>query len=55
VKRLFLYMADKAGHGWFPLLDRSRLELGSGDRSIVKGGVYIAAYRITVPKELEAL
>jgi len=38
VKWLFLYMAEKAGHQSFPFLDLSSLELGSGDRSIVKGG-----------------
>jgi len=55
VKRLFLFMAEKAAHQWFPFLDTSRLELGSGDRSIVNGGVYVSKHRITVPKELAAL
>jgi hypothetical protein len=52
VKRLFLFMADKAGHQWAKFLDRSRLDLGRGDRSIVKGGVYIASHGISIPKEL---
>jgi len=26
-KRLFLYMAQKAGHDWFDRLDRSKIEL----------------------------
>lgn len=55
VKRLFLYMAAKADHQWLPLLDKSKLELGQGDRSIVGGGVYDADYRITIPKELANL
>jgi hypothetical protein len=53
VKRLFLYMAEKANHTWFKQLDLSKLDLGSGKRSIVKNGVLIDKYGITVPKELE--
>jgi hypothetical protein len=53
VKRLFLYMAEKANHSWFKQLDLSKLDLGSGKRSIVKSGVLIDKYGITVPKELE--
>ena len=53
VKRLFLYMADKAGHEWFKYLDIDKVNLGSGKRSIVKDGVYVAKYQMTVPKELE--
>jgi len=54
VKRLFLYMAEKADHGWFKHLDLRNVDLGKGKRSIVNGGVLIDKYRITVPKELEA-
>lgn len=54
VKRLFLYMAGKAGHEWFNFLDLDNVDLGSGKRSIVKNGVYISKYQITVPRELEA-
>jgi hypothetical protein len=53
VKRLFLYMAEKADHSWFKQLDPTRVDLGKGKRSIVKNGVLIAKYGITVPKELE--
>lgn len=52
VKRMFLYMAEKARHRWFSKLDRSRITLGSGTRSFAKGGVKIAAYDIVIPKEL---
>lgn len=55
VKRLFLYMAEKADHQWFSLLNTDNLELGSGDRSIVKNGMYNSKYKITVPKEIEQL
>ncbi len=52
VKRLFLYMAEKAGHQWFELLQLDKIVLGTGKRSIVKNGAYSAKYKITVPKEL---
>ncbi len=52
VKRLFLFMASKAHHQWWDFVDQSRIELGTGDRVIVKGGVYISKYKISIPKEL---
>ncbi len=53
VKRLFLYMAEKLRHQWLPYLNLEKIELGSGNRSIVQDGVFISKYRITVPAELE--
>lgn len=53
VKRLFLYMAEKAGHYWYDMLDTSRVELGSGKLHLADGGVYISKYKITIPKELQ--
>ena len=53
VKRLFLYLAEKIGHEWLQYLDLNRVDLGEGKRSIVKNGMYIQKYKITVPKELE--
>jgi len=52
VKRLFLFMASKAKHQWLEFVDQSRIALGTGDRVIVKGGVYISKYKISIPKEL---
>lgn len=52
IKRLFLYMAEKAGHRWFSKLDMSKISLGSGTRSFFKGGVKNAKYDIVIPKEL---
>ena len=54
VKRLFLYMAEKAKHSWFEYLDIDKIDLGKGKRSIVKNGAFVDKYGITVPKELEA-
>ena len=53
VKRLFMYMAEKADHQWVHKLDKSKIDFGSGKRSLVKNGVYIPKYMIMVPKELE--
>ncbi len=52
IKRLFLYMAEKANHPWFKRLDLKNVTLGSGPRSFTKGGVTITKYNIIVPKEL---
>ena len=53
VKRLFMYMAEKAGHAWVQYMNLEKIDLGRGKRSVVKNGVYVSKYKITVPKELE--
>ena len=53
VKRLFLFMAEKARHAWFEALDLDKIDLGSGKRLIAKGGVYDKKYQITIPAELK--
>lgn len=55
VKRLFLYMAKKANHQWFQFLDLSKINLGAGDRSVVKNGLYNPEFQITIPKGLAEL
>lgn len=52
VKRLFLYMAEKAGHYWFDMLNFEKINLGTFKLQIVPNGVYIKKYRITIPKNL---
>lgn len=54
VKRLFLYLADKAGHDWLNYINLDKVDLGAGKRAVVSDGVYISKYQITVPKELSA-
>lgn len=54
VKRLFLYMAEKAGHDWFNYLITEKIDLGSGKRAIVTGGIFNAKYQMTIPRELES-
>jgi len=48
-KRLFLYFAEKANHSWFKYLLTDKIDLGKGKRSIVKQGVWIDKYQITIP------
>ena len=55
VKRLFLYMAEKACQAWVKHLDLQKVDLGSGKRSVVPGGAYIPKYAITVSQELAKL
>ena len=50
VKRLFLYLAEKASHEWFKFIELDKIDIGSGKRSIVSDGVYVTKYQITVPK-----
>jgi len=55
IRRLFLYMAEKANHQWFHFLKADNVDLGKGDRMITKKGVYNAKYLISIPKELAVL
>lgn len=52
VKRMFLYMAEKAGHYWYNMLDTNKIDLGSGKQKLVEKGLYIPKYKITIPQEL---
>ena len=52
VKRMFLYMAEKANYPWFQSLDLDHIDLGSSKIQLCKGGVYVSKYKITIPREL---
>jgi hypothetical protein len=52
VKRLFLYMANKAQHQWLTFVDQKKIDVGKGDRTIVKRGIYNSDFQISIPKEL---
>ena len=52
VKRLFLYMAEKANHSWFKALDLDRVILGTSRLMISPTEKYISKYNMTIPKEL---
>ena len=49
VRRLFFLFADRSNHGWNAYLDREKIDLGSGPRSLAEGGSYAAAYQLVVP------
>jgi len=55
VKRLFLYMAEKTNHQWYQFLKTDTIDIGKGNRMLVKNGVYISKYLISIPKELAEL
>jgi Transcriptional regulator, AbiEi antitoxin, Type IV TA system/Transcriptional regulator, AbiEi antitoxin N-terminal domain len=52
VRRLFLFVAEKNALPVLKRLDLSRIDLGSGARSIVKGGMYHAGSRLILPTAL---
>ena len=52
VKRLFLYMAEKANHPWLKALDLDCVSLGTSRLMISPTGKYISKYNMTIPKEL---
>ena len=54
-KRLFFYFADRHPHPWRRHLSPDSFDLGSGKRMLVKGGRLDARYRITVPRDLDAV
>ncbi len=51
-KRLFLYFAERAGHSWFKYIDKTKIDLGSGNRSLANHGVLVPEYNLVLPKEL---
>jgi hypothetical protein len=50
VKRLFLYMAQASNLPFITKLNLKKVNLGKGDRTVVKGGRLDSQYRITVPR-----
>jgi transcriptional regulator with AbiEi antitoxin domain of type IV toxin-antitoxin system len=55
VKRLFFYFADRHKHPWLNCLNKEAVDLGSGKRMLVKGGVLDPTYQITVPVGLNGV
>jgi len=49
VKRLFLFLAERANHPWLEGINLSNIDLGEGPRQIVKNGYLDSKYKITVP------
>lgn len=55
VKRLFFFFADRHQHAWLKRLDKSAVDLGSGNRHLVDGGKLDRTYKITVPEDLDGV
>ena len=53
VRRLFFWYAERQNHPWLAKIDSSRINLGSGNRVIAKGGHLNKKYNITVPGRYE--
>ena len=52
-KRLFMYMAEKAGHSWLDRVNTDHVDFGSGKRAVVENGVLDKKYNITVPRDFK--
>jgi hypothetical protein len=55
VKRLFFFFADRHSHAWLKPLRKQTFDLGTGKRSLAKGGKLDQTYQITVPEDLNDL
>jgi hypothetical protein len=55
VTRLFFFFADRHQHAWLKWLDKSMVDLGKGNRLLVKGGKLDRTYLITVPENLNGV
>ncbi|MFK7602076.1 type IV toxin-antitoxin system AbiEi family antitoxin domain-containing protein [Deinococcus sp. SM5_A1] len=50
-RRIFLHLAQRSNHAWWPHLDLSDIDLGRGDRQVVPGGQLDSQWHITVPRQ----
>lgn len=48
VNRLFLYLADEANLDWLVGIEKDKINIGSGIRSIDKAGTYNKKYRLVI-------
>lgn len=55
VKRLFFFFANRHKPAWLKRIDRESVDLGKGDRMLVRGGRFDPVHRITVPEDLDAV
>jgi hypothetical protein len=55
VKRLFFFFADRHQHAWLKHIDKDGIDLGSGNRVLVRGGRLDRTYRITVPGDMDGV
>ncbi len=50
-KRLFLLLAERENHPWVKRLKLEKIDLGTGNRMLIKGGVLDKRYHITIPRD----
>ncbi len=50
-KRLFLALASVVGHPWYKQLNIEGIDLGTGNRSVMRKGILHPQFKITVPEE----
>ena len=55
VKRLFFFYAHRHRHRWLGQIDMKTIDLGAGNRSLVKGGKFNAQFKITLPEDLDGV
>jgi hypothetical protein len=51
-KRLFLWFSARHNHPWQTVLDTTGVDLGSGKRMLIRGGVLDKRFHISVPREM---
>jgi hypothetical protein len=54
VKRMFLFMGEKAGHYWYDMLELDKIDIGTSKLQLAGNGVYISKYRMTIPEVLNS-
>lgn len=47
--RVFLFFSHYYNHQWARYIDETKIELGAGNRQVVKDGAYDERYQITIP------
>lgn len=52
VKRLFFWFAERHNYTWLAKLDKASINLGKGNRMLVRGGKLDKKYQISVPESL---
>jgi len=51
-KRIILFLGEKNNMNWFNEIDFSKIDLGNGDREVIKNGIFDKKYKITYPRGL---
>lgn len=50
-RRIFLHLAQRSNHAWWPHLDLRGIDPGQGDRQVMPGGQLDSQWHITVPRQ----